>query len=184
MNYELAGRSVRLAGPDREVLAACAEHLIAEGAHVLDVEGGEPDIVIVAGARRAGSRLLGDTSAADLYAAWDDAVDAVDCYRAAAQPMTSRGWGRMVWIGNAQAKSVDAAEDEFAAVVSLGILGLHKVIAQELGRGGVTANAVLRGGEANDDDVATAAVFLCSAGASYLSGITIVIDGGVGSAVF
>jgi enoyl-[acyl-carrier-protein] reductase (NADH) len=89
-----------------------------------------------------------------------------------------------VWVGTAQAKSVDSERDELAAVVSLGMLGLHKVLAVEAGSSAVTANAVLRGGNASDDDVASTVAFLCSEGAAYLSGITITVDGGAGSAVF
>jgi 3-oxoacyl-[acyl-carrier protein] reductase len=43
---------------------------------------------------------------------------------------------------------------------------------------------VLRGGVSTDDDVAAAVAFLCSEGAGYLTGVTITVDGGVGSAVF
>jgi NAD(P)-dependent dehydrogenase (short-subunit alcohol dehydrogenase family) len=48
----------------------------------------------------------------------------------------------------------------------------------------VTANAVLCGGTATDDDVAAMVAFLCSDGAGYMTGVTVTVDGGVGSAVY
>jgi NAD(P)-dependent dehydrogenase (short-subunit alcohol dehydrogenase family) len=98
--------------------------------------------------------------------------------------MVARRWGRFVWIGSAQAKSVDGDDDEIDAVVSLGIMGLHKVVTGEEAPHNVTANTVLRGGEATDEDVANVVAFLCSSGGGYLSGVTLTVDGGAGSAVF
>jgi len=185
VDLEIAGRRAIVIGADDDpVVAACERLLSAEGAEVVAADDREATIVIVAGSRRPRSTLLEGTGVDDLYSAWDEAVDTITEYRATAERMTTGGWGRLVWIGSAQAKSVDAEQDELGAVVSLGMLGLHKVVTSELGPGGVTANAVLRGGDATDEDVAAAAVFLCSAGAGFLSGITMVVDGGAGSGVF
>lgn len=187
MDLEIAGRRAAVIGHrDDPVVAACERLLSAEGARLVTTDDASAgvSIMIVAGSRRPESTLLDGTDADDLYSAWDEAVETIAGYRAVAEQMTSDGWGRMVWIGSAQSKSVDAEHDELGAVVSLGMLGLHKVITSELGPGGVTANAVLRGGDATDEDVASAAVFLCSAGAGYLSGITMTVDGGAGSGVF
>ena len=84
--------------------------------------------------------------------------------------MAARRWGRFVWIGTAQAKALDAGADELDTIVSLGMMGLHKVIAHEEGPQNVTANAVLRGGDATDEDVweaATAARRFISATAPW-----------------
>ena len=67
--------------------------------------------------------------------------------------------------------------------MSLAMMGLHKVVTGEEAPHNVTANTVLRGGPATDEDVANAVVFFCSQGAGYLSGVTVAVDGGVGSAV-
>jgi NAD(P)-dependent dehydrogenase (short-subunit alcohol dehydrogenase family) len=183
MDLGLGGRTVYLSGPDDDTLAACARVLTDEGA-VRSPHAEGSDIVVAAGHRRPGSDLLEVGDVAELYDAWLDATHAIDAYRGALPHMTQHTWGRLVWIGTAQARSVDGEHDELAAVVSLGMLGLHKVLTAEAGPNAVTANAVLRGGPATDDDVAAAVAFLCSDGAGYLSGITITVDGGVGSAVF
>jgi NAD(P)-dependent dehydrogenase (short-subunit alcohol dehydrogenase family) len=141
-------------------------------------------VVVAAGRVRPGSDLLDITDPDELYAAWADMTTAVDAYRAALPRMLRQKWGRLVWVGSAQARSVDAEADELAAIASLGMLGLNKVVTGEIGSNGITANAVLRGGLATDEDVADAVAFLCSDGAGYLSGITITVDGGVGSAIF
>jgi NAD(P)-dependent dehydrogenase (short-subunit alcohol dehydrogenase family) len=167
MDLGLTDRTVYLSGSDR-VLAACAGVLVEEGAEIVD-DPGAADIVVAAGARRPDRDLL-ELDEADLFAAWGDMID--------------RGWGRLVWIGSAQARSVDASSDECGAVTTLGMLGLHKVLSAETGAAGVTANAVLRGGPATDVDAAAAVAFLCSVGAAYLTGVSVTVDGGVGSAVF
>jgi enoyl-[acyl-carrier-protein] reductase (NADH) len=82
------------------------------------------------------------------------------------------------------ARSLDAGDDEIDAVVSLAMRAINKVIASEAGPSNVTANAVLYGGDATDDDVAAVAAFLCSEGAGYLTGVTVTVDSGTGSAVF
>jgi len=188
MDLQLKGRVVSVIGPVEGTLAACRRVLEGEGAviaaaptdHVYPLA----DIVIAVGGVQPGSDLLDISDPDDLYAAWDDMTDAVSAYRAALPRMLENKWGRFVWVGSAQAKSVDAEADELAAMTSLGMLGLNKVITGEVGSNGITANAVLRGGVATDEDVANAVTFLCSEGAAYLSGITITVDGGVGSGIF
>jgi NAD(P)-dependent dehydrogenase (short-subunit alcohol dehydrogenase family) len=183
MDLGLHGRTVFFSGLDDGMRSACNSVLGGEGMTCISEPHGA-DVVVAAGGRRPGSDLLALDDVADLYDAWRDATEAIEAYRSALPHMTAGRWGRLVWIGTAQAKSVDAERDELAAVVSLGMLGLHKVLTAEAGPNAVTSNAVLRGGLATDDDVAAAVAFLCSEGAAYLSGITIAVDGGVGSAVF
>jgi hypothetical protein len=184
VNFQLDGRSVAICGPSDGALAACTQALVAEGAVLAQSSVATADIVIAEGQRRPDSDLLELTGPDELYAAWDDVTAAVDTFRAAVGHMTQQRWGRLVWIGSAQAKSVDAESDELGAIVSLGMLGLNKVVTGELGPSNITANAVLRGGTATDEQVADAVAFLCSEGASYLSGVTITVDGGSGSAIY
>ncbi|MFI5053799.1 MAG: hypothetical protein ACHQDE_05505, partial [Acidimicrobiia bacterium] len=109
-------------------------------------------------------------------------------YREVLPAMAARRWGRFVWVGSAQAKAIDGGidggSDELDAVVTLAMMGLHKVIAAEEGPSNLTANVVLHGGDATDDDVAAVVAYLCSGDATYVSGVTITVDGGAGSAVF
>ncbi|MDO8732618.1 MAG: hypothetical protein Q7L55_08625 [Actinomycetota bacterium] len=188
MDLQLKGRVVSVCGPDEGTIAACRRVLAAEGAVIAESPPGaveaQADVVIAVGRVRPGSDLLEVADPDELYEAWTDVTNAVDAYRAALPRMLAQKWGRFVWVGSAQAKSVDAEADELAAVASLGMLGLNKVVTGEVGSSGITANAVLRGGMATDEDVANAVTFLCSEGAAYLSGITITVDGGVGSAIF
>ena len=183
VDYALQGRRVLLWGSARSTLDACATVLGQEGARVGFDPAGDIDIVIAAPQRHPDGDLLA-IDVDQLYAAWDDVTEAVTAYRGALPSMARRGFGRFVWIGSAGARSVDSDSDELAAVVSLGMLGLHKVITGEVGQQNITANTVLRGEAAEDADVAHAVAFLCSGGASYLSGVAITVDGGIGSAVF
>jgi 3-oxoacyl-[acyl-carrier protein] reductase len=181
MDLGLEGRVFDVIGGTDGIGRACAAMLTAEGA----IAGSDDvDIVIAHGDAQPGSTLLDCTSADELHHAWDAMVRAVDRYHAALPAMTSRRWGRFVWIGSAQARDVDADADELDAVVTLGMMGLHKVVTAEEGPSNITANVVLRGGDATDDDVAATVAYLCSEDAGYLSGVTITVDGGAGSAVF
>jgi NAD(P)-dependent dehydrogenase (short-subunit alcohol dehydrogenase family) len=163
--------------------AACAQALVDEGAQLSDrIE--ESDIVVVFAAATPSGSLLSASSLHDLRFGWSSVVAAVDLYRQAAGAMTTRGWGRFVWVGSALAKSMNGGDGEIDAVLSLGMMGLHKVVTAELAASNVTANTVLRGGSAGDHEVADAVVFLCSQGAGYLSGVTVTVDGGLGAAMF
>jgi NAD(P)-dependent dehydrogenase (short-subunit alcohol dehydrogenase family) len=181
----LRNRRAFITGGEVAITAACARTLEAEGVQIA-TEASDCDIVIAHDllSPRAAARVDDPRSIDDLRASWTSVVDTVAGYRAALPGMQARGWGRFVWIGSAQAKSVDSDDDEVDAIVSLAVMGLHKVVTGEEAQRGITANAVLRGGDATVDDVADTVTFLCSAGAAYLSGVTITVDGGAGSAVF
>jgi len=180
----IEGRTAYVVGADQGVGRACAAALAAEGVRLADGPDPTCDIVVAHGVARAGSSLLADGALDELREAWGSVVGSVESYRAALPGMVERRWGRFVWIGTAQAKSVDGDDDEIDAVVSLGMMGLHKVVTGEEAPNNVIANTVLRGGDATDDDVANVVAFLCSQGAGYLSGVTVTVDGGAGSAVF
>jgi hypothetical protein len=98
--------------------------------------------------------------------------------------MRTQQWGRFVWVGSAASRSLDADEDDLDVVATLGMRALHKVIAFDEGPANILANTVLRGSGVGDRDVADAVAFLCSQGAGYLTGVTLTVDGGTGSAVF
>jgi 3-oxoacyl-[acyl-carrier protein] reductase len=163
---------------------ACRHTLASEGASLVDADDLErADIVVAFGTRQPGSDLLSAT-VDDLYATWDSVVDAITAYRRALPHMQQQHWGRLVWVGTASSRSLDADHDDRDLVATLGMRALHKVIAFDEGPSNVLANTVLRDADASDDEIAAAVAFFCSEGAGYLTGVTLTIDGGAGSAVF
>jgi 3-oxoacyl-[acyl-carrier protein] reductase len=185
MDLGLAGRRVRLALPDRSLTDACAHRFEAEGAVVDGDWSTTPADVVVTGlAPNRSSAIVDITSPSQLREAWQSAIDAIAVSRAAVAAMISNEWGRLVWVGASTAKSLDSGADQLGGAISLGMMGLHKVIGSAFGRSGVTANVVLRGTSVDDSEVASAVAFLCSEPAAFLTGVTITLDSGTGSAMF
>lgn len=170
-------------GPDDDLARACRQMFEREGAEVVVDGRDDVDIVVARGVPRPGSEVLAWSGADELFDAWQPVVDAVSAYRRALPAMTARSWGRFIWVGTAASRSLDADDDEVDAVVTLAMRAASKVVASEAGVDGITANAVLHGGDATADHVAATVGFLCSEGAGYVTGVTIAVDGGVGSAV-
>jgi 3-oxoacyl-[acyl-carrier protein] reductase len=121
--------------------------------------------------------------------------------RAFVQGMAERGWGRIVNIA-AAIGVVNAVPAEAAyAAAKAGVAGLTKALATEVVADGVTVNAIapglIRTGSSTvpelqrgldgpmgrpgtPEEVAAVAAFFCAPSASYVTGQTLVVDGGVG----
>lgn len=187
MDLGLSDRRALVTHADGPIGATCARALRAEGVHVLDAagwDGAAPvDIVVADATGMGGSTLLDVSSVGQLDDAWTTVVDAVDLYRRVVPGMAERRWGRLVWVGTAASRSLDADDDEIGAIVTLAMRAVGKVVAAEAGPTNVTANAVLHGGQVGPDDVASAVCFLCSEGAGYLTGVSVTVDGGAAAAV-
>ncbi|MCC6470915.1 MAG: SDR family oxidoreductase [Alphaproteobacteria bacterium] len=136
----------------------------------------------------------------------DVALDS--CFRLsrhAARGMVKRGWGRIVMISSINTKISRGTNTAYVAAKT-GLEGLTRGLAVELAPKGVTVNAIAPGymeTEINDDfkadppryewirnrvamkrwggpdEIAGAAVFLASDAAAYVTGHTLVVDGGM-----
>ena len=125
------------------------------------------------------------------------------CTRAALRPMVRARSGRIITISSVSGLSGNPGQANYAAAKA-GIIGLTKSVAKEVGSRGITVNAVAPGFIATDmtddlgtsvtdrareqislgrlgrpEEVASVVGYLASEGASYITGQTIVVDGGL-----
>jgi 3-oxoacyl-[acyl-carrier protein] reductase len=138
-----------------------------------------------------------------------DAVLAVDLSapfrltRALLRGMVKQRWGRIVGIGSVVGSTGNAGQVNYAAAKA-GLVGMTKAIAQEVGGRGITVNCVAPGFIESDmtaglpavrreavlaampagrlgtpADVAACVVFLASEEASYVTGQTLHVNGGM-----
>jgi 3-oxoacyl-[acyl-carrier protein] reductase len=124
--------------------------------------------------------------------------------------MRERGWGRVVAIGSSAVREPIPAL-QLSNAHRPGLVAAFKVLARRYAADGVTLNTVLPGRIATDrmfetsgspeaaeaaardavaagrlgtvEELAAAAVFLCSAPASYITGTTLLVDGGLTASV-
>jgi NAD(P)-dependent dehydrogenase (short-subunit alcohol dehydrogenase family) len=140
---------------------------------------------------------------------WDTVVDSnlrsmFYLLKAAAPLMTAARYGRFVTLSSMAARSGVNPNPPHYTAAKAGVLGLTRQAALELGRHGITVNAVapanvqtprtraIRSPEriahierttpvgrlCEPDEVAAAVVFLCSPQAGYITGVTLDVNGG------
>jgi NAD(P)-dependent dehydrogenase (short-subunit alcohol dehydrogenase family) len=140
--------------------------------------------------------------------AWDHEVrvnltGAFHCVRALVPAMAARGWGRVINISSVAAKAPGLGQPAYSASKA-GLVAFTQSVAQEFGRGGVTANAVLPGLIATPlvlsmpealrtralaqipvarlgtpADIGALVAFLASPAAGFITGAAIPCDGGL-----
>ena len=124
--------------------------------------------------------------------------------------MRARGWGRVVAVSSAAVRE-PIPYLQLSNAHRPGLVAAFKILAREAAADGVTLNSILPGRIGTDrlfenagsreaaeaaareavpagrvgtvEELAAAAVFLCSAPASYITGTTLLVDGGVSASV-
>jgi 3-oxoacyl-[acyl-carrier protein] reductase len=139
---------------------------------------------------------------------WQDVIDVnltgvFNCAKCVSQPMVEKGYGRIVNASSVVALYGNFGQTNYAATKA-GLIGITKTLAKELGRKGITVNAVAPGFIATEmvkkmpeevlksmeekvpvgrlglpEEIASAYLFLVSDEASYINGAVLSVDGGI-----
>jgi 3-oxoacyl-[acyl-carrier protein] reductase len=200
---ELSAEGIQASGHVGDLMTdGAAGRLVAD---VLVAGGGRLDILVNnAGMVAIGAPEDSSTVASIDPAEWDRGIarnlrTAFSVTQAALPTLVASGHGRIVFVSSVTGPLVSNPESAVYGAAKAGILGLMRALAIEVGRDGVTVNAVLpgwiaTGSQAPEEaiggentplgrsgtpaEVAAAIAFLASDAASYITGQGIVVDGG------
>ena len=138
------------------------------------------------------------------YESWDDAIDrnlniTFNMTKEVMPSMVEAGYGRIVNVSSVTGPIVSNPGEASYSAAKAGVVGLSRALAIEFGPKGITVNCVLPGWigtasqteeeaaggfntplrrSADAEEVANAIVFLASEEASYITGESLVVDGG------
>lgn len=138
------------------------------------------------------------------YESWDDAIDrnlniTFNVTKEVMPFMVEAGYGRIVNVSSVTGPVVSNPGEASYSAAKSGVVGLSRALAIEFGSKGITVNCVLPGWigtasqteaeaagglntplrrSADAEEVANAIVFLASKEASYITGESLVVDGG------
>lgn len=152
----------RISGPDEQTRTAEAVQALGRRSIELEV-----DVAEIGSVRRAVQHCEQELGALDILVnnagivnniasiesmdpeAWDHELrvnlsGAFHCVQAVAPGMASRGWGRVINIASIAARTPSLGQPAYAASKA-GVIAFTQSVAQEFGRSGVTANAILPG---------------------------------------
>jgi 3-oxoacyl-[acyl-carrier protein] reductase len=200
---ELAGHGIVASGHIADLMdEGAAARLVDE---VLTVTGGRLDILVNNAGMVAVGSVEDSGAVAELDPAeWDRGIarnltTAFSVTRAALPPLIVSGHGRIVYVSSVTGPLVSNPGSAAYGAAKAGILGLMRGLAIEVGRQGVTVNAVLPGWIATGSqqpeeaiggqntplgrsgtpaEIAEVIAFLASDAASYITGQGVVVDGG------
>lgn len=110
------------------------------------------------------------------WQAWAQLTDLAAVYHAVLEDLSASAAPRLVLVAPRSMQRWTSPAEELDHVVGMGLLGLHKTLAGELGPRGITVNTVLAAPSAEPEDVAATATYLASTPAGYLTGVTITVD--------